>query len=383
MNPSNPNNIKDGISALDTSNIQALCSVDNPNTAEDVARKMIQTERIFIQSVLRPILNVFMPRLRQSMRPQDFMNAFGDIEAIARVHEEMLATMESAFEEESVSELAIAFSRTVQYLKVYADYYANQELSEQTLQRLFKKDKNVRLVLMREEDVLRVKLSEILYLLKFRIFHYSLFFEAMLGRVHPLSDESMHIQFAANKAQESILCIAGSVDDTRSRKQVVQLQTEFFHDSVDIIEHFRQLLRDGVLKQRQFNSFFHRKGNVRLLLFNDIMIVSSLRGKVYRVVLLKTTRLVITGFLDITMDTERGRLCFEAHDAQERDGWRLAIMEAIGKAHGLCLKRISEEQFEQMILKKREKIEIIDVDLQKRMLNAEKSKMASNPQTPM
>eukprot|EP01114_Cavostelium_apophysatum_P018154 TRINITY_DN5556_c0_g1_i2.p2 TRINITY_DN5556_c0_g1~~TRINITY_DN5556_c0_g1_i2.p2 ORF type:complete len:976 (-),score=267.05 TRINITY_DN5556_c0_g1_i2:63-2990(-) len=239
--------------------------------------ELVETEDDYIKD-LEVIIGVFMePMKREGIAtPQEISTLFSNVELIIGVNRQLLSDLKSL---EGGKGLGEAFLKTVDFLKMYANYCMNQENAFKTLTKL-KKDKKFESFLVycaARPDCLGLDLGAFLIKPVQRICKYPLLLRELIRRTDEFHPEYQALNDAYNKIEEVVGSINEKKRESELRQKIYELSQMLVNaESLKLITPTRRYLKEGEVH------YYDLEGSLKqayYFLFNDLFLVTKKKTK--------------------------------------------------------------------------------------------------------
>lgn len=209
---------------------------------------------------------------------------FGNIESICNFHNQLLSDLQSLQTLDSADKyisLGGVFLKLSPFLKLYGNYVQNYESSGKHLTKIGSNKKFSNFLKTKQKQTGLI-LGTLLQIPALRLPQYNAYLGAII--LSPECDEEIKVSIenAIAVIQRTMNEISKGRDEEISRRKVLEIQVDFFHNSVDIADPVRQCLKTGVVSlvtQKSLLINYLSMEQVLLTLFNDMILIGTKNGK--------------------------------------------------------------------------------------------------------
>jgi hypothetical protein len=350
---------------------------------EQILLSFIESEQDYFSYSLEPLNHLVQELRRAKIHGIDdacIIKMFVNIESIHTLHSVILRDLSEAYKQGVLLQrLGDIMIELLPFFKLYGIYlngikeastfYHNKAKSNGKFQNLLRDSyakTGVRVSLMQDAPLTRLA-------------HYIMYFTVLrqkLAEQQDPNEESM--QRALKSFHNTISTLASSLKDKLAREAVVTMQEEVFKNSIVLIDPARLLVKRGkfniVVLPSSHSKFSFGKGKaykreeVYAALFNDMLLLLTTKMKVRKIIRARSMIVDVVPYGSIDSVTEALRIVdvrsvtvIECQNSDCLADWLSALQSTIETQQSTLVgEHISDEYFENMILKKVPVIPLVD-----------------------
>jgi len=307
---------------------------------EEVFNELVTTERIYNRH-LNVIVDSWMVRLRASgfFGPSDISQIFSNVEQIRNLNRELMTSLDELVdlppEQQNVGERFLSF---VAFLKLYTQYCSNESNGLQRLLDLKRENPALEELLDRikqEEQSEKLNLESFLIKPLQRVTKYPLLLKSLMENTSSDHPDHKNLTTCYEECHKVVSIINEQKRQSESIQKLLEIQQSFAASEVEqlkLVESSRRFIKEGTFKKIIKGDSTIK--NCTLLLFNDIILVATKKGKGNNIkYTAKSAKIKISDILiwDETSDpkehsfsivgTSTDKLTVFASSKEEKDQW--------------------------------------------------------------
>lgn len=271
--------------------ITSQCPSEMPvpkSKKESCMLELLTTEKNFL-AVIDTINNLFMKKLKNVLRAEEFATIFFMLDEVKKVHRELYTDIETAFKS-SQPALGIAkcFVDHHTSLVFYGELSSKMGAAMEELEKVCRENREVADVVKRSNDLAKVKLHDLLAVPIVRVLKYHLIIKELLK--HSQGDEVVELKKALSAIEDLNLYINEVKRDYESMNTITKIQRSikniqnYFNSSITSLDSYGRRHFDGefdIKKVKQGKSSTISSGYI--FLFDKVLIICSAkkRGEQY------------------------------------------------------------------------------------------------------
>eukprot|EP00475_Leptophrys_vorax_P038861 TRINITY_DN69391_c0_g1_i1.p1 TRINITY_DN69391_c0_g1~~TRINITY_DN69391_c0_g1_i1.p1 ORF type:complete len:559 (-),score=156.44 TRINITY_DN69391_c0_g1_i1:113-1543(-) len=335
---------------------------------DELANSLVDSETSYVRDVLKSMME-FSKRaqMNEVLDSHEVEVIFSNVADLCKIHDSFLKQLKSVqWGPHWIEDIGSIFIKMAQFFKVYAHYICNFQLALSMCKELESKREKFSRLKAEHLAVTGMRLESQLELPTNRIEAYLVYLQA-LGDKLP---QSKSFQISLNQVKEVLETISLQVKDIKCRDAVVRVQVEILKNKVSLVDPARILIDeiDMLMWEKRPASLFSkacvtRKVKVQVFLFNDVMLICR-SAKVKKILRLFNCSVEKMSEESNCLQIEGGmevKLVLESYTAPLFDFWFNLIQSSILEQKGSLIgAHISDEEFEEMVMKKSPAVPLVD-----------------------
>ncbi|HLD77902.1 MAG TPA: RhoGEF domain-containing protein, partial [archaeon] len=240
-----------------------------------VINEIINTERDYLRDIRTLVESYRMP-LEAVLERQQVQYLFSNVAILSHVNEELLQSLVAVTADPSSPLIGIAFEKMVPYLKMYANYCANQSTSRQTVNELLQTNPKFKEFLEKSGSS-DAKLKDLLIKPVQRLCKYPLLLDQLRKNTNPDFVDYDRLERCFASIQDVVEQVNRQREDEEAREQIACVIAKL--DGLDkfqipLLSPGRKLLRELLVR---FGRGTTEPGDelCRAFVFNDVIVLGT------------------------------------------------------------------------------------------------------------